>query len=248
MKFLFAIFAALLCLITPISPALASTESATIEILEGGQITYLGEIHDNPLDHEKELAILIDSYSKNQDLALGFEMFQRPFQPYLDRYIAGEITEVELHELTEYDDRWGYDWGFYAPLFRFAQAHHLPLIALNTPSEIINKVATDGLDSLEPQDYRYIPNRADLDFSNEEYLAQIEDSFREHLENNYGKSQNPENFIASQILWDETMAQAIANYLNVHPTEKILVFVGQAHINEYAIPAKIGHYFSSSAK
>jgi len=246
MKFLFAIFAALLCLITPISPALASAESTTIEILEEGQITYLGEIHDNPLDHEKELEILIDSYREDQDLALGFEMFQRPFQPYLDRYIANEITETELQELTEYGDRWGYDWEFYAPLFRFAKAHHLPLIALNTPSEIINKVAVSGLDSLEPQDYRYIPARSDLDFSNKDYLEQIEISFQEHLENNYGKSQNPENFIAAQILWDETMAQAIANYLNLHPATKILVFVGQAHINEYAIPARIDHYFSAT--
>lgn len=244
MKFLFTIFAALLCLITPIFPALASTESATIEILEEGQITYLGEIHDNPLDHEKELEILIDSYRENQDLALGFEMFQRPFQPYLDRYIANEITETELRELTEYGDRWGYDWEFYAPLFRFAQTHHLPLIALNTPSEIINKVAINGIDNLEPQDYRYIPARSDLDFSNEDYLEQIEASFQEHLENNYGESQNLENFIAAQILWDETMAQAIANYVNIHPTEKILVFVGQAHINKYAIPARINRYFS----
>lgn len=246
MKFLFAIFAALLFLTTSFSAALASTESATIEILETGQITYLGEIHDNPLDHEKELEILMDSYRENQDLALGFEMFQRPFQPYLDRYIAGEITETELQELTEYGDRWGYDWEFYAPLFRFAQAHHLPLIALNTPSEIITKVATNGLDSLEPQDYRYIPARSDLDFSNEDYLAEIEESFQEHLENNYGKSQNLEYFVAAQILWDETMAQAIATYSDVHPAEKILVFVGQAHINEYAIPARINHYFSTT--
>ncbi|NJN71511.1 MAG: ChaN family lipoprotein [Limnothrix sp. RL_2_0] len=207
MKFLVVIFTTLLFLTTPFFSALANTESATIEVLEQGKITYLGEIHDNPLDHEKELEILIDLYSENQDLALGFEMFQRPFQPYLDRFIAGEISETELRELTEYGDRWGYDWEFYAPLFRFAQAHHLPLIALNTPSEIINKVATDSLDSLEPQDYRYIPNRSDLDFSNKDYLAEIEESFREHLENNYGKSQNPENFVVAQILWDETMAQ-----------------------------------------
>lgn len=217
-----------------------STNPVAIETLNKAQIIYLGEIHDHPADHEQEFEILTNLYRENQTLALGFEMFQRPFQPYLDQYIAGGITETELRKLSEYDSRWGFEWEYYAPLLRFAQAHHLPLIALNTPAEITNKVAVNGLDSLEQQDYRYIPARENLDFTNEIYLEQIKESFREHAENNYGKSQVLDNFVAAQILWDETMAEAIATYASQYPATQILVFVGQAHVAEnFAIPDRV---------
>ena len=228
-----------------IQPALATDFSASqtdiCETLKKAPVVYLGEIHDFPADHEAELTLLQSLYANNQNVALGFEMFQRPFQPYLVRYLADEMTEAELHELTEYDTRWGFDWEYYAPLLRFAKAHHIPLLALNTPSEIINKVATEGLDSLNKQDYRYIPQRADLDFSNQDYLDEIEESFLAHIEGDYGnQAVKLENFTAAQILWDETMAEAIADYLHSNPDQQVIALVGQAHIaKNYGIPDRV---------
>ena len=53
-------------------------------------------------------------------LAIGLEMFQRPFQPHLDDYVAGRIGIDELLARTEYFDRWRYDARLYAPIFEFA--------------------------------------------------------------------------------------------------------------------------------
>ncbi|AFY39822.1 protein of unknown function DUF399 [[Leptolyngbya] sp. PCC 7376] len=231
-----------LCWSPPVFAAeFTDSQTKILRALEQAPVIYLGEVHDYPEDHETEFELLKKLYINNQNLAVGFEMFQRPFQPYLSRYLADEITELELQELSEYDSRWGFDWEYYAPLLRFAKAHKIPLLALNTPSEITNKVAIEGLDSLERQDYRYIPAREDLDFSNEDYLAQIEESFRVHMENDYGnKAQNPDNFIAAQILWDETMAEAIADYLQAHQDQQFITFVGQAHIeNNFGIPDRV---------
>ncbi len=220
---------------------LTESQAEILTVLEQAPIVYLGEIHDHPEDHEAEYDLLTKLYTANQDLALGFEMFQRPFQPYLSRYLADEMTEQELQELSEYDTRWGFDWEYYAPLLRFAKAHQIPLVALNTPAEITNKVAVDGLDSLQAQDYRYIPAREDLDFSNQDYLDGIEESFLAHIEGDYGnQAVKLENFTAAQILWDETMAEAIANYLQDNSEQQFITFVGQAHIaKNYGIPDRV---------
>ena len=102
-------------------------------------------------------------------------MFQRPFQPVLDRYLAGEITEQQLREQTEYDTRWGFDWEFYAPILRYARDKQISLIAINTPEEITHKVAESGIESLEKSDYRSIPPAQDIDLSNAEYRQRLQD-------------------------------------------------------------------------
>ena len=115
-------------------------------------------------------------------------MFQRPFQPLLNRYLNGEIDEDCLKEQTEYETRWGFDWEFYAPILRFAKAHQIPLIALNTPAEITLKVAESGIDSLEFPDFRYIPPLKEIDLDNQVYRQRLEQIYQQHVENEQGNS------------------------------------------------------------
>jgi uncharacterized iron-regulated protein len=100
---------------------------------------YLGETHDSPEDHQAQLEILQALYReklKNAKdataprLVIAMEMFQRPYQNILDQYIAGKITEEQLIEQSEYEERWGFPWEYYAPILRFARAHQLPRLSL----------------------------------------------------------------------------------------------------------------------
>lgn len=230
------------CWVNPVMAAdLSNSQTEILATLEAAPVVYLGEIHDNETDHDSELTILTELYRRNRDLTLGFEMFQRPFQLYLTQYLLDEISESDLRDLTEYDDRWRFDWEFYAPLLRFAKVHHLPIVALNTPAEITNIVATEGLDNLDKKYYRYIPDRENLDFSNQDYLDDIKASFLAHIDGDYGnQAVQLENFTAAQILWDETMAEAIADYSRVNSGQQFIAFVGQAHIyNNYGIPDRV---------
>ena len=59
------------------------------------------------------------------------EMFQQPFQRYLDEYVAGSIDEQTMLRATEYYRRWRMDFRHYAPILRYAREHGLPVIALN---------------------------------------------------------------------------------------------------------------------
>lgn len=197
--------------------------------LETSKVIYLGETHDSEADHQAQLALLKALYEKNPKLAIGMEMFQRPFQPELDRYLAGTSTEEMLRESTEFDRRWGFPWKFYAPILAFAKAHQLPVIALNTPSEVTRKVARQGLNSLTTEEKRDIPPIAEIRLAPDRYrdrLRNIFDSFHHGKGNNRGF----ERFFQAQVLWDETMADAISQFLQNNPDRQIIVLAGQGHV------------------
>jgi uncharacterized iron-regulated protein len=228
------------CLIFILIPQAISFTDSQKQILgdlKTADIIYLGETHDRPQDHAAQLAIIENLQAYNPRLAIAFEMFQRPYQIYLDRFLTGKITESELREKTEYEQRWGFDWQFYAPILRFAQAHKLPLIALNTPTEITRKVAQEGLDSLSTSEMTYIPPKSEISTDNGEYRQRILAVYQQHTG---GKSQGFEGFFLAQVLWDETMADAIAKFHQTHSQYQIIVLAGKGHIAYgYGIPDRV---------
>lgn len=220
----------------------AAPQSSHEEILANLQqasVIYLGETHTDVADHIAQLEIITAMYQANGDIAIGLEMFQRPFQTVLDRYIAGEITETELVTQSEYETRWGFDWELYAPIMRYAQANQIPLIALNTPREITRKVARQGLASLTGEDLRYIPPIDEIDTSDKNYQAMVAQVFGQH--GGHGHSgPSFENFFAAQVLWDETMAEAVADYIVESPATQVIVLAGEGHIVfDFGIPSRV---------
>lgn len=193
------------------------------------QVIYLGETHDRPADHQAQIAIIQALYQQKNGIALGLEMFQRPFQEVLNRYLAGQLTEVELQENSEYAQRWGFPWSFYAPVLRFAKEHQRPVLALNTPTEITRQVARNGLGSLTATDFTYIPSREQIDLSNQAYRQRLAEIFQAHHQGQ-SNSLDLERFFQAQVLWDETMAAVIADYVKQHPQDTLIVLVGQGHL------------------
>ncbi|MEL6902837.1 MAG: ChaN family lipoprotein [Cyanobacteria bacterium J06606_4] len=221
-------------------PAVAPSDIDNSDVLSAiatSQVVYLGETHNSEADHTAQLEI-IEALDEQNDLAIGLEMFQRPFQPVLDRYLADEITEAELIAQSEYETRWGWDWEFYAPIIRYAKANQIPLIALNTPAEITRKVAREGLKSLSGDDLTYIPPVAEIDTTDEAYRESVSAVFGAH--GGMGHSLDFENFFAAQVLWDETMAESVVTQLAAEPDRQIVVLVGEGHIAyDYGIPNRV---------
>ncbi|MEO1179460.1 MAG: ChaN family lipoprotein [Cyanobacteria bacterium J06636_28] len=207
--------------------------------LKQADVIYLGETHTDMADHIAQLEIITEMHRSLDSVAIGLEMFQRPFQSVLDQYIAGEITEAELVEQSEYETRWGFDWELYAPIIRFAQANQIPLIALNTPREITKKVARQGLASLAGPDLEHIPPLDEIDTSDENYQAMLAQVFGHH--GGHGNSgPNFENFFAAQVLWDETMAEAVADFVTASPDTQVIVLAGEGHIvYDFGIPSRV---------
>ncbi|MEO0853093.1 MAG: ChaN family lipoprotein [Cyanobacteria bacterium J06648_11] len=222
------------------SPAGAQMQrEAVLADLADVDAVFLGETHTSEADHEAQLDIVKALYDRDPSLAIGLEMFQRPFQATLDRYLAGDIDEAQLRRQSEYDDRWGFDWELYAPILRFARERQIPLLALNTPTEVTSKVARKGLESLKSDERTHIPAIDTIDTEDPAYRGFIQAVF-DSFHSGMGNSDGFERFFQAQVLWDETMAEAIARSLADDPERQVVVLVGQGHaIYNYGLPSRV---------
>ncbi len=229
---------------SPFQEAKVQSSETILKELAKANVIYLGETHDNPADHAAKLEI-IQAMAKTQKIAIAMEMFQRPYQSVLDEYIRGNLSEAELIEQTEYQTRWGFPWEFYAPVLRFAQANQIPVLALNVPSEITRQVARQGLESLTEEQKKFIPPFSEIRTDNSEYRQLIREIY-DTIHQNHGQSDNFENFFLAQVLWDETMAEVIANFHLENPDYQIIVLAGKGHIvYGYGIPSRVLRRISS---
>lgn len=201
------------------------TLSNIVEKLTQKKIVYVGEEHDKVSHHQVQLKILYALHAQTPKIAVGMEMFQRPFQKGLDDYVAGIIDERTFLKRSEYFKRWSLDYHLYKPIVDFARQQRLPVIALNVRREIVSKVAQGGLGSLSPEEKQEIPQ--ELDFSDQEYRARLKEIFAAHRGS---QERNFEFFYQAQILWDEAMAESIDRFLKAHPDFRVLVMAGAGHL------------------
>jgi aminopeptidase N len=201
------------------------TLSDVIKGVEDRRIIYVGEVHDVFAHHAVQLDVITGIYKKNPQIAIGMEMFQRPFQKSLDSFIAGETGEADFLKQTEYFKRWGFDYPLYKPILDFARAEKIPVIALNLQKEITGKVSHGGIDSLSEEEKKEIP--PDMDFSDMEYRERLKEVFSMH---NNSDEKNFEYFYQSQILWDETMSHSVDEFVKNNQDRKIIVLAGQGHL------------------
>lgn len=217
----------------PQKEALATSDLASqlVRDLTRSQVIYLGETHDSEVDHRLQLEILTKLHQQNPNLMVGMEMFQRPYQSVLDRYLKGELTEAEFLDRTEYKTRWGFPWSLYAPIVQFAKAQKIPIVALNTPAEVTRKVSRKGLASLEPSERRFIPPISEIEIGPPVYRDRIAQVFTE-MHQGRGNSKGVDAFFQAQVLWDETMADRISQTFMRSPDPKpqLVILVGQGHL------------------
>jgi aminopeptidase N len=189
------------------------------------QVIYIGERHDRFSHHIAQLRVIQGLDRRDRRLAVGMEMFQRPFQDVLDRYLDSQIDEKTFLKESEYLKRWMYDYHLYRPIIEYCKEHDIPILALNLPAEISKKVARKGIESLSDEELEQVPG--DLDWSNTVYETRLRQIFEEHPEN---EIKNFDDFYQAQVLWDETMAQNVHDYLSNNPDRQMVVLVGTGHI------------------
>jgi uncharacterized iron-regulated protein len=198
---------------------------AFIEALAGRRVVFVGEQHDRYEQHLNQLEIICRLLAGGDQLAIGAEFFQQSYQAALDDYVAGAIDLDGLLERSSYFSNWGFDFRLYAPILRFARAHHLAVVALNIPSAVSRAVAQGGFGALSEAQRRWVP--ADIDRSDADYRKRLRAVFEQHPEKARGSF---EHFVDAQLLWDEAMAERAARYLRDHPHKGLVVLAGVGHI------------------
>jgi uncharacterized iron-regulated protein len=201
-----------------------SFDELTERLLEA-RVVYVGEHHDREADHAAQRAIVEALHRRDPSLAIGLEMVQRPQQAALDAYVDGVIDEATLLERIAWTERWGFDFALYRSIFALAAEHRLPMIALNAPSELTRAVARGGLDALSADQRAMLP--AELDLTSAPHRRMVEDALRDHP----GMSEAMlDRFYAAQVVWDETMAEQVAAFLERSPA-RMVVLAGMMHVS-----------------
>lgn len=221
------------------------------------RVVCVGEDHPNPHHHWFQLEV-VKHVSAHQPLALGLEMFQRPFQGVLDDYAAKRIDEAAMLSRTGYAERWGYDYGFYGPTINTALAAGGVLLALNTPRELTKKVVRQGLESLTPDEKKQIPELVLDDKVHRAWFDDVMESIggahahgkgeksESDKEDNQGKDSDAkpampsaDRIYTAQVLWDETMADGAAQWAKSAPGGLLVVLAGNGHCHDSAIVNRI---------
>jgi aminopeptidase N len=193
-------------------------------------IVYVGEKHDRYGDHLMQLEVIQSLRQGHGKLAIGMEMFQRRYQKALDQYVAGTIDEQTLLQESHYFTTWGFNYHLYRDILEYARAQNIPIIALNLDTNIVSKVARDGLAHLNGEEKALIPK--DMDFSDQEYKERLRQVFNMHQTDLPGAValHEFEYFVQAQTLWDETMAESITAFLESHSGFHMVVLAGNGHL------------------
>ena len=193
--------------------------------LQTKRVVYVGESHDRYAHHLNQLAIIRGLHASGGNWAIGLEPFQQPFQEVLDAFVAGDIEASTLLRRSEYYKRWKYDFRHYHPILEFARKNRIPLIALNAPQELVDRVSQVGLGGLNFEERRQLP--ASIDRTDNAYHERLRDIYAQHP----GSGDSDfERFLDVQLLWDETMAERIAKHLSQDPASRIIVLAGNEHL------------------
>jgi uncharacterized iron-regulated protein len=219
----------------------------------------IGEDHTNPHHHWVQLEIVrqLTQRSPGIPLALSLEMIQRPFQGVLDDYATRRIDAAALRSRVGWEERWGYDWGFYGPTLDAAIGAGAKLLAANAARELTKKVVSKGLDALTPEEQAQVP---ELVLDDAEHRAWF-DSLMEGMGGAHAHSQpadeaapaapasphpgdvpempTADRIYTVQVIWDETMADVTAKWLAATPNGRAIILAGNGHCHDSAIVKRL---------
>ncbi len=194
-------------------------------------LVFIGEVHDNPDHHLIQVQILQALLETSVRFTIGMEFFQVKQQATLDRYLQRELNEEEFLKEADWQGNWGFDYHLYRPLLLLARQHGIRVIALNAPPGIVRKVAREGLRALDGEESSQIAQEIDL--KNEAHRNQVKAVYERHPKE---VLKSFDHFFEAQAVWDETMAEKLAEHLRL-TGDKVIVFSGNGHIDhKFGIP------------
>jgi uncharacterized iron-regulated protein len=196
---------------------------------------------------------LIAALGKDDALALGLEMIQRPFQGVLDDYAAKRIDAEALKSRTGWEERWGYDFGFYGPTLDAAVGAGAKLLALNASRELTKKISRQGLESLTPDERAQVPELKLDDVRHRAWFDGLMSEMGGAHAHGQPKKDEPadppadkkpempsaERIYTVQVLWDETMADGGARWLAANPRGRLIILAGNGHCHDSAVVGRL---------
>jgi len=210
------------------------TKEQLVNMLSGARIVYVGETHDNMNAHKVQLEILealTERYPGK--IAVGMEMLKRPTQEVADQWTSGELEEKEFVRTWVKD--WSNDFQYYRAILEYVRDHHIPLLALRASDEWQEEVKKNESADDSQESEGKLP---DMDMGDPYHRAHTKAIFDKHPREN----QSFEEFYKVQVLWDESMAASITEYLlsEAGQEKQLVIFAGNQHVEYgFGIPRRV---------
>jgi uncharacterized iron-regulated protein len=194
------------------------------DVISSSKVIYIGETHDNTEAHRVQLKIIKDLAQRFPGkVSVGMEMLRRSAQKDLDRWSKGKLPLNELKKL--FRKNWGTGYELYKPIFDFISKNDAPLIGLKSSIKTEEIFRKNG-------------------FSNKKILPEIDFDDRYHRPFSmsiFGSHKTMENPYRMLLLWEEAMAETVANFVKDpnNTDSKLIVLAGGFHVQYgFGIPKR----------
>ena len=204
-----------------------SSISEIVNGLDGVDVVFLGELHDDAVGHAVQYEIFRQAVERNSPrrrVTLSMEMFESDVQIILDEYLKGLISEN--HFLLS-SRPWGNYKTDYRPLVELAKERKLDVVAANAPRRYVNMVSRGGrkaLDGLSKEAKAWL---APLPYA--EASETYSKKFRSLMGSSGEAIMGIDNILSSQSLWDATMAYTVARSLKKNKGSLVVHLNGGFH-------------------
>jgi uncharacterized iron-regulated protein len=207
-----------------------------LEDLAESRVVYLGERHTLDRHHAIQEQIVTSLAGAGVALVLGLEQVEAFNQAALDRYCQGEIDFDELAQQTEWAKRWS-NYEQYRPVLEAARQAGAPILALNARKETVRQVARQGIDGLDSETRRELPDEINLD----------DPLYEQHMKRvmMVHAMVTPEmvrRMFEAQVTRDETMADRLCAFLESEQGRErtAVVLCGAGHVSHrLGIPERV---------
>lgn len=205
------------------------TVEQMMEVVSASRVIYVGETHDNVEAHRAQLEVIARLAEKYPGkVAVGMEMFRHPAQGDLDRWSRGELAEKAFRIL--FRRNWGPSYSLYQPIFDHLKKQNIPLLALKSSRHMENLFRSGGA---APWPVKF----PEIDEDDVHHRAQSMAIFGGHQ----GDAKNLEKPYRMLLLWEETMAQTVADFISREDRRdwKLVVLAGGFHVQYgFGIPKR----------
>jgi len=193
-----------------------------IDQIQSPAVVIVSEIHNLQQHHKKQNQFL-NALGEKQGhrISVGMEFLSFIHQTWVDQFLFENLAEAEFLKQVE----WSGDFAAYRSLVLFPKEHGGETVALNAPKYLTTKIAKSGLASLNDEERTLIPINFSL--GNPEYFERFKSVMTG------GGHTLPAAVVAryfeAQSVWDETMADNAAKYLERNPDSILVIIVGDFH-------------------
>ena len=116
-----------------------SNKTELIQKVLTADLVYHGDYHTLKQSQHSVLRILREIKGK-RDIILCLEMFHGRDQKYIDRFMAGELSEKLFLEAIDYTRKWPFHWGNWSPIISFCRDNQIPTLGINAEMDDVKGI------------------------------------------------------------------------------------------------------------